>query len=512
MATTCLNAARFIVIFDRMTTSPTSPIDNLPYNLDQWKQGYRSQKQEYDYQITEIDGQIPSELTGTLFRNGPGLLDRNDVSVRHPFDGDGMICRISFHDGKAHFRNRFVRTEAYLAEQAAGKFLYRGVFGTQKAGGWWANAFDLKLKNIANTQVVYWGGKLLALWEAAEPHRLDPQTLDTLGIEYFDRTIKPGDAFAAHPLFDPQGKMVNFGLKTGGFDRTGLLTTITIYEFDLDGDVIEEHAHVIPGFAFIHDFAITPNYCIFFQNPVAFNPFPFLFGFKGAGECVQFQAERATKILVIPRNPRSGEEMRTFETESGFVFHHANAFEQDGQISIDSICYATFPEVEPDKDFRDINFATLSPGQLWRFELNLATSQVRSKLLEPRCCEFPTINPTKVGHPYRYVYLGAAATLDGNAPLQSVLKLDLEKGTQQLWTAAPTGYVNEPIFVPRPGGTQEDDGWLLVMTYDALRDRSTVVILDAADLTRGAVATLSLTHHIPYGLHGSWTDKLFIDL
>jgi all-trans-8'-apo-beta-carotenal 15,15'-oxygenase len=38
-----------------------------------------------------------------------------------------------------------------------------------------------------------------------------------------------------------------------------------------------------------------------------------------------------------------------------------------------------------------------------------------------------------------------------------------------------------------------------------------VVILDAADLTTGAIATLWLTHHIPYGLHGSWTDRVFIE-
>jgi all-trans-8'-apo-beta-carotenal 15,15'-oxygenase len=95
--------------------------------------------------------------------------------------------------------------------------------------------------------------------------------------------------------------------------------------------------------------------------------------------------------------------------------------------------------------------------------------------------------------------------------LQSIIKLDRETGAQQLWTAAPTGYVNEPVFVPRPGSTQEDDGWLLAMIYDGAKDRSAVVILDAADLNKGAVATLWLTHHIPYGLHGSWTDSVFTD-
>jgi all-trans-8'-apo-beta-carotenal 15,15'-oxygenase len=488
-----------------------SKTTELPYDLNQWRRGYRSQTQEYDYQITDIDGEIPTDLTGTLFRNGPGLLEIDGVSVRHPFDGDGMICRITIQNGTAHFRNRFIETDAYLAEKAANKFLYRGVFGTQKAGGWLSNAFDLNLKNIANTQVVYWGGKLLALWEAAEPHRLDPKTLDTLGIEYLNNTLKPGDAFAAHPLFDPiKDRMVNFALKTGKFDKNGLLTGITIYEIDRTGKVVMEHSHTIPGFAFIHDFAITPNYCIFFQNPVGFNPFPFLFGLKGAGECVKFQPEKPTKIIVIPRDPHSGEVVRTIETKSGFVFHHANAFERDGKISIDSICYASFPEVEPDKDFRDTDFSKLDPGQLWRFELDLHTQRVESQLIESRCCEFPTIHPDKVGQPYRFVYIGAAQTSTGNAPLQSILKLDLTTGERQLWTAAPTGYVGEPVFIPRPNGTNEDDGWLLVMTYDGARDRSAIVILDATDLTKGALATLHLTHHIPYGLHGSWTEEVFI--
>ena len=70
--------------------------------------------------------------------------------------------------------NRYVRTEGWLAEEKAGKVLYRGVFGSQKPGGRLANAFDLRLKNIANTNVVTLGDQLLALWEAAEPHALDP--------------------------------------------------------------------------------------------------------------------------------------------------------------------------------------------------------------------------------------------------------------------------------------------------------------------------------------------------
>lgn len=480
---------------------PTEALDELPYHIKQWQKGYESLPQEFDYWIDDVEGQIPAELEGTLFRNGPGLLDVNGQRIHHPFDGDGMICRVAFSNGRAHFCNRFVRTQAYVEEQAAGKILYRGVFGTQKPGGWLANAFDLKRKNIANTNVIYWGDKLLALWEAAEPHQLDPQTLETLGKYYLDGVLHNGDAFAAHPRIDGE-TLVNFAIKPG------LSTTITIYELDSSGKVVQRHAHSVPGFAFIHDFAITPNYCLFFQNPVSFNPLPFVFGVRGAGECVQFQPDQPTKILVIPRNPQQGK-VQILETQSGFVFHHANAFEQDDKICIDSICYESFPSVEADSDYREVKFEELAPGQMWRFTLNLNDKTVQRKLLEGRCCEFPSVHPERVGRSYRYLYMGAAHNATGNAPLQAILKADLETGERQLWSVAPQGFVSEPVFVPRPGTSGEDEGWLLAFVYDSAHHRSDVVILDAGDLNKGPVARLHLKHHVPYGLHGNFTSHCF---
>jgi all-trans-8'-apo-beta-carotenal 15,15'-oxygenase len=474
------------------------------YDRTGWSGGYQSQKNEYAYPIDKISGTIPPNLAGTLFRNIPAMLDVNGVSVRHPFDGDGMICSIGFRDGQAYFRNRYVRTAGFVAEQAANKFLYRGVFGTAKAGGWLANAFDVRLKNIANTQVIYWGGKLLALWEAAEPHRLEPETLETIGLDYLDGVLSPGAAFSAHPRIDPAGRMVNFGLKTG------LSTTIQIYEFDVAGKLESTYNHVVPGFAFIHDFAITPNYCIFFQNPVGFNPLPFLFGRKGPGECISFNANQPTKIIVIPRNRDRGESVRIFEAKSGFVFHHANAFETAAGLAIDSICYASFPEVEPGKDFRETDFSRLDPGQLWRFQLDFNQGTVERELLESRCCEFPTVNPEKVGQDYRYLYLGAAAETTGNAPLQAITKLDLATRTTTTWSAAPAGFLSEPIFVSKPQPQSEDDGWLMTLVFDSDRQATDVVILDARDLS--VTAKLHLPHHLPYGLHGSWTEEVFAPL
>lgn len=490
-----------------MTTTQSKPASPSPsFSVEDWVSGYRSQPEEYSYWVTDITGEIPVELEGTLFRNGPGLMDVFGHPVKHPFDGDGMVSSIAFRAGKAYYRNRYVRTEGYVAEQAAEKPLYRGVFGTQKPGGPLANAFDLKLKNIANTHIVYWGDKLLALWEAAEPHRLDPKTLSTIGLDYLDGLIQPGGAFTAHPKFDPghhggQPRLVGFSLKAG------LSSTITLCELDPKGKLLGQHSHTVPGFAFLHDFALTPNYAIFFQNPVSFGPLPFLLGFKGAAECISFDSKQPTRILLIPRNGQ--DPMQVIETDPCFVFHHANAFEQDGQIVVDSICYDRFPTLEGASDYKTVDFDTVPAGELWRFTINLERQTAEVETLVSRCVEFPTLHPDQVGRAHRYLYLGAAHQPQGNAPLQALLKWDAETRHTTVWSAAPRGFMGEPVFVPRPQGQAEDDGWLIVLIYNAERRCSDVVILAAQDITAGPLAQLKLTHHVPYGLHGSFVPHYF---
>jgi all-trans-8'-apo-beta-carotenal 15,15'-oxygenase len=511
------NQCGFSGHYSVMQVSSSPATDSRSYSIRDWQQGYRSLSEEHSYWVDDIEGAIPAGLQGTLFRNGPGLLDIGGYPVNHPFDGDGMVCAIAFSGGCAHFRNRFVRTAGFVAEQQAKKPLYRGVFGTQKPGGWLANAFDFRLKNIANTQVVYWGGKLLALWEAAEPHRLDPSTLETIGIDYLDGILQPGSAFAAHPWIDPDGGngepvLVNFAI------APGLSTAITVYELNLNGSLRRKQVRTVPGFAFIHDFAITLNYCIFFQSPMRFNPLPYALGMRGAGECISFQAGEPTQIVIVPRDGQSP--MKLVPTEAGFVFHHANAFEQNGHLVIDSVAYADFPAVDPDQDYLQVRFEELPPGQLWRFRVNLTDATVERKLLESRCCEFPFVHPAHAGRPYRYVYLGAAHNPTGNAPLQGILKIDLETGDRQFWSAAPRGFAGEPIFVPRNFGTPdvpvqatyeeaEDDGWVLLLSFNAERNASDLLIFDAQDVNQGPIARLKLRHHVPYGLHGSFTPSIF---
>ena len=82
-----------------------------------------------------------------------------------------QICKFAIKDGKIHFQNKYVRTHDFLKEQAAGKMLFRGVFSVgNPSGGFFFNPFDFTVKNVANTGVVNWGNKLLALYEVSTPH------------------------------------------------------------------------------------------------------------------------------------------------------------------------------------------------------------------------------------------------------------------------------------------------------------------------------------------------------
>jgi all-trans-8'-apo-beta-carotenal 15,15'-oxygenase len=477
-----------------------------------WARAYESQHQELAYWIDDVEGTIPADLHGTLFRNGPGLLDINGQSYHHPIDGDGMVCSVAFAKGRAFFRNRFVRTIGFLEEQAAGRILYRSPFGTQKPGGVLANMFDLRLKNLANTSALYWGGKLLALWEGGEPHRLDPSTLETLGLDTMDNMLSPGNEFAAHPRLDPDPPgssvphLINFGAHlelTVGPSQT----TLTLYELTPDGTLVHRHAYRVKGFTFFHDMLITPNYCIFFQLPMTYNPLPYLFGFSSIVQSMELDPNRPTTILLLPRTP--GGEVQTFKTTSGFIFHHVNAFEQGDEVWIDTISYDDFPQVGPNDDFRKLSFELFPPGQIWRYKVNLKSKQVHRQRIQKRSCEFPRLNPAVSGRTYRYTYLTAAPSAEVNGPHQCILKMDMQNGTEQLWNDTPYGFPGEPVFVPRKGGTQEDDGWVLSLVYDAAHHRSDVVILDARDIAKGPLARLHLKQHIPHGFHGNFADEYF---
>lgn len=63
----------------------------------------------------------------------------------------------------------------------------------------------------------------------------------------------------------------------------------------------------------------------------------------------------------------------------------------------------------------------------------------------------------------------------------------------------------EPVFVPRPGGSAEDDGVLLSLLTTAAGD-SAMLCLDARDLTE--LARVQLPIRVPYRFHGTFVADM----
>jgi len=96
---------------------------------------------------------------------------------------------------------------AFVEEQLAGKMLYRGAFSVgNPTGGWLYNPFDFDIKKVANTGVVHWAGRLLALYERDMPHEISTPDLHTKGLTDCDGAID-APFFAAHyRIFQEDGK------------------------------------------------------------------------------------------------------------------------------------------------------------------------------------------------------------------------------------------------------------------------------------------------------------------
>jgi all-trans-8'-apo-beta-carotenal 15,15'-oxygenase len=471
-----------------------------------WQRAHQCQTQEVDRVLEVQTGAIPSGLRGVHYRIGPGRLERGGVRYAHPFDGDGMVSRFAFSGGGVRYLNRYVRTEEFCAEESAGRMLYRS-FGTNLPGGLKANAFRIDFKNAANTSLVHHAGKLLALWEGGLPHRLDPQNLETLDRHHFDgRLLDRGTLlrhrtaqelpFSAHPKIDPRtGELHNFGTRLGPRPK------LVLYRIDASGRMDVPTTVALDRLRFIHDFALTPNYRVFLLAPIAFRVARMLTGLETpVGSIVPMQGGRGRVLLV----PRAGGAPIFIPSSSAFVFHVANGYEDDdGRIVVDGTRWSEFPAFA---DLRSRPGDRVYQGDgpaLTRFTIDPRRQSVSEERLCEHSTEFPVVNGRQIGVRHRFIWCNGAAPTFEEPGAATVIKVDTRSATSIARSFAPD-LPAEPFFVPRPGATAEDDGWLLLTVYVSAHARTDLVVLDATDLS--VVCRGCLPHHLPPGFHGTWVD------
>ena len=468
----------------------------------------RCVEKEFAGELLPLDGQLPAALRGTLYRNGNGRFVHQGVRYDHLFDGDGMIAAFELSDEGIRYRNRYVRTREFVAEQQAGKLLYRG-FGTNLPGGIRTNFMKMRFKNTANTSLVWHAGHLLALWEGGLPHRVDPQTLRTIDrwdyegvlqnrFSPIDRLINPELPFSAHPKVHPDtGVLHNFGTAAGMRQR------LVLYEVSPAGEARISRVIPLDHLIFTHDFVLTQSgYRVFFLTPVSFDVLRAFSGLRSPVASIQVDQDQPTRVLVIAPDGA----LHWLETDFCFVFHFVNGFEQEGdRLVVDALTLPDFPSAESTKAFLQGEVSDELKGQVWRYQLDLKAGKVDRERITPFGAELPNHHPDLQGRPYRYAWSIASPDRPDRPILDGLLKLDVQTG-ETLFRDLQGCLPSEPIFVPAPeAGAEEDEGWLLYLLFDAARQHTELLIADAASLD--TLATARLPHNIPLGFHGLWLKE-----
>lgn len=446
---------------------------------------------ELDVLDLPVRGAVPRGLEGTYIRNGPNPQFEPLGGYTYPFDGDGMLHAVSFDSGRVRYRNRWVLTKGLLAERRAGRALYGGLLApvTPNPALIGPDGDPGPFKNVANGNVVRHAGRLLALCDGGRPYEVTP-ALATVGEYDFKGALT--SSMAAHPKIDPV------------WDELCFLTNDVVPPYlalgtvNTKGKVDRIEPIDLPEALFVHDFVVTDQHLVFFDTPAVLDMDAIVRG----RPALQWRESRGTRVAVMPRNGTS-DDIVWIPVETCFAMHFMNGYTEPGGET-----------VVVDYVFRrrlDLSCSGASSKEtvprLHRAVIDLPHASVRDELVDDRPMELPRVDERRTGLRHRFGYAPTITGEEGGTrggDFDTLVRYDLAVGTTAEYRLPERITVGEAVFVPRPGGTDEDDGWLLAYTYDAANDASELLVLDAADLAAGPVAAVVLPQRVPAGLHGTW--------
>ena len=467
-------------------------------NLKPWSKAIASPAKEFSSTpLPLLAGSIPPGLRGSLYRNGPGCLERGDRQVGHWFDGDGAILAVHFTDNGATGVYRYVQTKGYQAETTTNRFIFPN-YGTIAPGPFW-NSWGKDPKNTANTSVLALNDRLLALWEGGNPHALDLDTLETRGLENLSK-LKPTDSFTAHPKVDPKtGEIFNFGI------GIGINATLNLYRSNSTGKIIKKSSFNLEGVSVIHDFVIAGPYLVFLIPPVRLNLFPVALGMASFSNSMAWKPELGTQILVFDRHSLSL--VSRGSTDPFYQWHFTNAYldEAGSEVVVELVRYRDFQTNQNLQEIPTGKITTPAKGTLWQINIDPNTARVtKQEELLDRKCEFPVLSQQEVSLPWRYTYLSTYR--DGSditaEILNAIARFDRKTGRLSVANLEDNLYPSEPIYVRDALDLQK--GWLLTVVYDGNAHTSEVWIYDCGNLEADPIFKLGLPGVIPHSFHGTW--------
>ena len=481
-----------------------------------FRRGFETQLEEVSVDDVAVDGKIPDWLQGTIVRNGPGQFELEGVCPDdcykyqdkrvcyvHWFDGLAMPHRFTIKDGRVSFANRYMITQTYTQDNKTGKVNSR-MSATNPKLTWWQkliSPFYIKFMDNTNVHTLLSDGEYIALTERTKGFAFDPQTLATKQ-PFVYKNLKSTAIQTAHPHYDPKTNIsYNYMLDLGPFPTYNLYRVV-----GREATRIAQIRTSNPSY--MHSFGMTEHYFILAEYPVRLSiwaQFQFLFTEIPIFGNFAWNPQVPTYFTVIDRE--TGAIVAKREAEPFFCFHHVNAFERDGEVVVDVAAYADSTIIQGLylQTMRSQDEFSTMTAEFRRYRIPIRSDNdavTWEHVLRDKGLILPRINYNDYNtKPYRWTY-GVSHFKETRDFVNQIVKIDVEVGAVDKYWHVPGHYPSEPVFAPRPGATEEDDGVVLSTVYDSHIDKSYLIILDGKTFEPLAKAYTPI--RLPFAFHGRW--------
>ena len=479
-------------------------------------------------------GEIPTDLYGGLYRVGPTWKRPTRQGTQGLLNMDGMVQGLVFDNGRADFRNRWIRTPKYRLEEKYGKGMFEW-----SDGDWtdWRNFGWGDVKRTPENQGVPQGtnnvntfpfaGEVLASGEqGGPPIALDPITLETKGIVRWSNQLShgiyqpagrangngdgviptdrdPDAAFAAHPKWDHEtGELF-------GFAFSDEVPYVTIHIVSPEGKVTSKPLHDAPFHCNAHDIWVTPEHIVVPFQPFTSTPKRIARGLGIFG----WETDLPITLALIPRAGFPDSETRWIECdiEPEYVMHTLSCNVEAGKLTLDAPIFNR-PPFPFESDFNEGDdvalFFSIAKSTLGRWTVDLETGKTKTERLDDRPAELPKVDERFYGRGYRFGFMIAGESRGDGMRMKDLLVRDMKTGKQQEYRIRhdTPAAVLEASFAPRKVDSPEGDGYIIVPVSKWAQELSEFLIFDTEDITQGPVATVELPFRMGWTPHGHYMD------
>ncbi|MBP8310610.1 MAG: carotenoid oxygenase family protein [Burkholderiaceae bacterium] len=454
--------------------------------------GFLSGAREIDDAPVDLRGALPPWLRGTLLLNGPALWDLPGGRLEHWFDGYGMWHALRIDGAVPRYRSRFSTSESYRRSRAAGTPVY-GEFGTANPAGLITR---LKAPQVTDNPAVVMsrhGERWFSVTETPYLTYFDPDTLATLERLDLGHQGEAMHLMSAHGFTLPDGSYLNVAIALGPRCE---LKLFRLAPGSARPEVIARIKTNKSGYT--HALALAPGHAIVWECALRAQALAFRFGAKSYAHNFRWEPDAGSMIHAVALDTGA---VRTWRIPPMMAFHATQAWADGADLILEIAIYSdgqVFDDLRLDR--LRAGTPTRSQPRHVRYRLREGRHESEPEPISGPAIELQQVHPERIGRSRARVCWGAANGAHGEFN-DRTHRIDLDSGAVATWQR-PDATQLEPLFVPRPGGVDDDDGVLLVPTLADADETTVIGVLDARSMS--CMAELRPPQIVPFGFHAAF--------